>query len=559
MSPICSGLKCAVGFAVGLVLVSYCLSAAAQVCGATCAEPEPPSVDCHTGCDRYLSGRGHRQVNAGEVACIQRGKFLNGAVNVNGGELRVCGTAALRYANVDGGNLTVLGRARVVSLNSNSRVSTVENYGWLNVTYVGLQGSLENHGAMTIVGALDVGPHAAIYNASDLVVEASLKNAGTFDNAGSLAVRGSLYNKAKGSLSNACSATVTGHASIGGTVNNTGLLSVGGTVTVNNELQLGAYSQVQTRDLTIHGTVVGQYNDCSSIAVDGKTIIEGSIEEMVDVCDANGIEGIKGTLGYQVTTDCSCDPSLAESLVLFDVQPAEVERLACADSLRSLTIYDSSFTSLEGFPNLANLESLYVGSAGLTTLAGLPSLRRLTELSVEHNDLTDLDSMPSLPALRVLYAGDNPIVDALGLSATPALQWLDLYNTEIASIANVAPLADLRTLLLDHDFKGPHESWAYLLLNDLEALIEFPRLERLDLSGRLLTSLTGFPAMNELRYLHLDNNELADLADLPPQPALELLTLYNNPVNGDHVTDQAVVLGLELCSYLELKLPGQCY
>ncbi|MFO7177708.1 MAG: hypothetical protein DIU78_003310 [Pseudomonadota bacterium] len=277
-------------------------------CGEGCSELVPPPVTCESGCTRNVSGSAGVNVNPGEVVCVQPESVLSGGVNMNGGELRICGSASPAYFNLNGGNVTVLGQAAFANLNANSPASTLSNYGVLTVGNLSFRGAFENYGSASVSSDLNVDAGASLFNAGELALARSLNNGGVVSNAGTLDVGGALRNNGNGSLSNSCEASVQGNVDLGGPASNTGVLSSGGTVTVNRPLSLGNSSTLATNALVVNARIDGPGESCSSLSIATTTILNGSavVTGLVDICDPNGIETNNGTLSGGVTTDCSC-------------------------------------------------------------------------------------------------------------------------------------------------------------------------------------------------------------------------------------------------------------
>ncbi len=293
-----------------LAVLGWSASAAADpVCGAQCAEPASPSVDCSSECDRDLDGGGNENINPGEVVCVQPGDNYTGGINMNGGELRVCGSTTPSYFNLNAGDVTILGEASFSWVNMNNASSTVTNYGELAVQGLGGQGTLENHGSASVQYDLNLNSGASVYNTGTLALAQSLNNGATVYNAGTLSINSNLQNNGGGEFTNACTATVAGNANLGGSATNLGSLTVDGALSVNQQLSLGADSELQCGSLYVNGSVDGPDESCSAVAVSNTTVVNGSVSGSVDVCDANGIESGSNKLGGEVTTDCSCDPT----------------------------------------------------------------------------------------------------------------------------------------------------------------------------------------------------------------------------------------------------------
>ena len=298
----------------GCVMAAILLTAhvgwADDVCYDGCADPSPPGADCLSGCDLDLAGAGHFTIQADEVACVREGTVFSGGINMNGGELRVCGVAYPAYLNVNAGDVNILGSMSISNINMNNINSNLKNFGTLTVGNLNFQGPFENHGTAVVMYGLNVNWGALVYNSGDLSVDGYVNDMGLFMNRGILSVDGSV-NLNNGEFSNSCETDISGDLNVSRNAINAGVLTVDGTITLNQELALGPDAQTQSSNLMLNAPVWGPTDDtCASFQVENTTIINGNstITGNIDICDANGIEVNNGNLDDTVTTDCSCTP-----------------------------------------------------------------------------------------------------------------------------------------------------------------------------------------------------------------------------------------------------------
>ena len=281
---------------------------AEPVCEYGCGESPEAPVDCSAGCTRNVFGWAGVNVNADEVVCVQPGRFLFGGVNMNGGELRVCGAAYPRYFNANTADVNVLGTLRTANINMNGTDSHLMNYGTLNVGTLNFQSVFENHGDATIrSGGLNVNWGAVFVNSGDIDINGNVNDVGLFINWGRMLIDGSV-NLNNGDFTNSCETDITGDLNVSRAAVNAGSLNVDGTITLNQSLALAPGAVTETSNLMVNAPVYGPEDVCASIKIDHNTTINsnGPVSGLVDICDANGIEVQNGPLEDTVTTDCSC-------------------------------------------------------------------------------------------------------------------------------------------------------------------------------------------------------------------------------------------------------------
>jgi len=295
-------------------------------CGPGCAPLAPAPVSCAVGCTRFASGTEWLNINPGEVVCVAAGTTFTGGVNLNGGELRSCGESRPNNVNFNSGLMTNLGVMSLAWLNINGSASAFENYGYLDAQGIGFQGLFANFGVTRLANDFNVGSGAVFTNSGFFETPRSLNNGGTATNSGILTLGDSLRNNGSAHFTNRATILVGRDFSVDASFADDGFITVGNATFLNSPgLTLADGAQVETLDLYVNGEVKGGEEECSRLQVERTTIINssGSVSGEIDLCDVTGIETQNGTLGPDVTLDCSCElPSPDPSDLSFEWSPA---------------------------------------------------------------------------------------------------------------------------------------------------------------------------------------------------------------------------------------------
>ena len=166
--------------------------------------------------------------------------------------------------------------------------------------------------------------------------------------------------------------------------------------------------------------------------------------------------------------------------------------------------------------DLATLASLDASNLGIEDLGGLEAAAGLRGLFLDRNRITDIAPLSGLGSLGVLTLAHNMVEDLAPLAGMRSLRYLALDGN---SLRDLPPLpASLGRLYLSDNS-----------ISDIASLAHLWRLIELDVSGNSITSLAPLAGHRHLQYLHLNDNEVADISPLRLESLWEL-HLRNNAV-----------------------------
>ena len=260
-----------------------------------------------------------------------------------------------------------------------------------------------------------------------------------------------------------------------------------------------------------------------------------AVETDIPALMAKGVEVLYDLpTGRMPSTEIVGDPALRRSLI------------------RQLTYPDVYFGRDPGYlyeqsvpaDKLSGARMLRLPNEGIVSLQGLQQARSLKYLWLSGNEVSDISPIADLP-LDVLALDGNPVNDFRPLVELEELLYLALDNTSLREIPALPQTWRLRHLFL-----------AGNLISDLGPLAGGGFwFEQLWLGGNSITSLA--PLQNPVEFLHLNGNEVADLAgldltvleelhiannalrDISPlleAPALRVLDARRNPLGEDALT-----------------------
>ena len=168
----------------------------------------------------------------------------------------------------------------------------------------------------------------------------------------------------------------------------------------------------------------------------------------------------------------------------------------------------------KGFATLATLDA---SSQGVEDLTGLEMAQGLRGLFLDRNKIVDISPLAGLGSLRVLTLARNSVEDWSPLAGMDSLYFLALDGN---SLCELPPL--------------PSSLWSLYLtdncLSDIDSLADIRNLVRLDVGGNSITSLAPLAGIRRLAYLHVHDNQVADVSSLNFQPLREL-HIRNNVVS----------------------------
>lgn len=262
-----------------------------------------------------------KDINDNTTYCIEAGSdvtFTN-KITFKGGDLIVCGTLNLAKleAKSEGGDFIVSsgGALNLTNGNIDKDLTNFINFGTANisgqVTLTNL--NFENQGTLNIAGGIN-NDTEDFYNDGTMSVAGSFNNNEVGYNSGFLTISGHFNNNGQPGVefTNDCKMIITGNFNQNKIFNNNDNAYVqvaqnttfSGSTTTN----MGVQSLISTTNLSVNSVLNGPSQSCAKIDVSATTNINGTgdITGHMDICDADGIEHNNGTIGPDVTFDCSC-------------------------------------------------------------------------------------------------------------------------------------------------------------------------------------------------------------------------------------------------------------
>ena len=272
-------------------------------------------------CDEIVSGGTYNKltINNNKVYCIESGSnvTVSNKIDFKGGKLYVCGnlTVSKIQANNSGGDF-VLSTGGTMSLSNGNIDKDLDNF--INFGTASISGQVtikdmnfENQGTLNISGGVNAQTED-FYNTGTMSVAGSFNNNEEGVNSGTLTVSGHFNNNGNSEFTNECKLIITGNFNQNNDFENTdnSYVSVGQNTNLNGSSTtiMGVQSLISTTNIHINNELDGPSVACARIDVSQTTNINGSgeITGYIDICDADGIENNNGTVGSNVTFDCSC-------------------------------------------------------------------------------------------------------------------------------------------------------------------------------------------------------------------------------------------------------------
>ena len=152
---------------------------------------------------------------------------------------------------------------------------------------------------------------------------------------------------------------------------------------------------------------------------------------------------------------------------------------------------------------LARVDTLSFSSSGITSLDGIEHATSLELLHLSGNRISDISPLADLPFLNILSLDGNPIGDFGPLVEMERLFYLALDNTSLREVPPLPKRGMQHLFLTDNSITN---------LEPLAWVGQRITFEQLWLSGNSISSLQ--PLTGSIFYLHLNDNEVADLAGL---------------------------------------------
>ncbi len=199
--------------------------------------------------------------------------------------------------------------------------------------------------------------------------------------------------------------------------------------------------------------------------------------------------------------------------VLLDVvnDLPEIPDVGLRQAVEWALIRDRSISN--GFATLSTLDA---SNHGVEDLTGLEMAQGLRGLFLDRNKIVDISPLAGLGSLWVLTLAHNDVEDWSPLAGMDSLHFLALDGN---SLCELPPL--------------PSSLWRLYLtdncLSDIASLADIRNLVELDVNGNSITSLAPLAGMWRLAYLHVHDNQVADISSLNFEPLREL-HMANNAV-----------------------------
>jgi protein phosphatase 1 regulatory subunit 7 len=218
-----------------------------------------------------------------------------------------------------------------------------------------------------------------------------------------------------------------------------------------------------------------------------------------------------------------------EHLELYQNLLKRIENIA---HLKHLNILDLSFNKIRSIEYLGTcpfekLSKLYLSSNKIDMIEGIFHFGELSMLELGSNRIRDVpQQLEQLRNLQELWLGKNKIA-SMALAPLPNLRHLSLQNNrlELWDAALFRNCPNLMCLYLGHN-NLPDLPDEFALLTELKEV---------DLAKNAITHIRAFREMGKLQELWMNDNQVADLAEvrnLSQFPALRTVYLERNPMHG---------------------------
>lgn len=270
------------------------------------------------------------------------------------------------------------------------------------------------------------------------------------------------------------------------------------------------------------------------------------------------------------------------SLTLRGASFKDISQISALKNIQSITLEDTSIVSISSFKNLSKVNYLSItGSYSLQSVDGVEEMTKLTHLDLSNNGIVDINELNSLVNLEVLILDNNQItffpninqlehlttlsvvnngIEELGddLSGLSNLIVFNAAHNNIKDLSSLDDLTSIEELILNDNDLG-----FYGVSPDFSALENAPNLEILNLENNNLTSISGLSGKDlPLDKLYLSGNLLTDITPISGFTELRVLELSDNlisniddlsgmvnltSINLDHnlITDFSDLLGIE--------------
>jgi Leucine-rich repeat (LRR) protein len=196
----------------------------------------------------------------------------------------------------------------------------------------------------------------------------------------------------------------------------------------------------------------------------------------------------------------------------------DVSALSGMSGLRWLELSNNGITSVEPLSGLTALEGLDLDwnpVEDLSPLSGMTAMRRLGLNLPQQGGVGGIEPLAGMTQLEEVRLVRRVVPDTSPLNGLLSLTSLVIWAGKIPTL-ELAHLPSLNRVLASGD------SIAAVSLTDLLSLVE------LDLSGNLISDISGFQELTALEVLELGGNDIVDIGPLADITSLRVLSLWGN-------------------------------
>lgn len=223
-----------------------------------------------------------------------------------------------------------------------------------------------------------------------------------------------------------------------------------------------------------------------------------------------------------------------------------LEPLKMLHRLEEIDIQNTAISDLTPLSGLNNLETLNLNQTNVSSLEPISSLHNLRQISFESTDVDDLTPLFSSKFLEIIYCDKSKVTETEALSfkikrnsclivyQSQKLRlwwdnldevWEQMFSGQFNLSANpsneeLQELVDLKKLAITNN----------MLLNNLDPLNIFVRLEQLSVNNTSVTDISPITSLTGLIKLDISSNPVYDIGTISKLTGLEELSLKNTSI-----------------------------